>query len=158
MKKLRIPFRVHSTGWLLVALCISFGVMLDGPRLGLVFGLVMVASLLLHEGGHILAAVLLGVPVREFGLRIAGAYIRRARAATLQDEVLIAALLRSRPRPSSGLRQPRPRPRQSPAAPRQRRHAHPPRVTHLQRSPLGLELRRLSWRRSPKLSCKSPAR
>jgi len=91
MKKLRIPFRVHSTGWLLVALCISFGVMLDGPRLGLVFGLVMVASLLLHEGGHILAAVLLGVPVREFGLRIAGAYIRRARAATLQDEVLIAA-------------------------------------------------------------------
>ena len=91
MKKWRIPFRVHSTGWLLLLLCLSLGVMLFGPRLGLVFGLFMVASLLLHEGGHILAAIFLGVPVREFGLRIAGAYIRRARAATLQDEVLIAA-------------------------------------------------------------------
>jgi Zn-dependent protease len=91
MHKLRIPFRVHSTGWLLVVLCVSLGVMLQGPRLGLVFGLVMVASLLLHEAGHILAATFVGVPVREFGLNIAGAYVRRARAATQQDEVLIAA-------------------------------------------------------------------
>jgi Zn-dependent protease len=91
MLKLRIPFRVHTTGWLLLLLCISLGVVLDGPRLGLVFGLVMVASLLLHEAGHILAATFLGVPVRELGLNIAGAYIRRARAATQQDEVLIAA-------------------------------------------------------------------
>jgi Zn-dependent protease len=90
MEKLRIPFRVHSTGWLLVVLCISLGVMLDGPRPGLVFGIVMLASLLMHEAGHILAATFLGVPVREFGLRMAGAYIRRAPAATLQDEVLIA--------------------------------------------------------------------
>jgi Zn-dependent protease len=90
MKKFDIPFRVHSTGWLLLLLCISLGVVLFGPRLGLIFGLCMVSSLLLHEGGHILAAIFLGVPVREFGLHIAGAYIRRARAATLQDEVLIA--------------------------------------------------------------------
>ena len=90
MEKLLIPFRVHSSGWLLPILCISLGVMLDGPRPGLIFGIVMLASLLMHEAGHILAATFLGVPVREFGLRMAGAYIRRAPAATLQDEVLIA--------------------------------------------------------------------
>jgi Zn-dependent protease len=91
MKKLHIPFRMHQDGWLLLGCCLFLGIAVDGLRLGLVFGLVMVASLLLHEGGHILTAVFLGVPVREFGLRLAGAYIRRARAASLQDEVLIAA-------------------------------------------------------------------
>ncbi|HEX4322639.1 MAG TPA: site-2 protease family protein [Acidobacteriaceae bacterium] len=90
MEKLQIPFRVHSTGWLLLVFCLSLGVMIDGPRLGLFFGVMAVLSLLLHEAGHMLAAAFLGVPVREFGLRLAGAYIRRAYAATQQDEVLIA--------------------------------------------------------------------
>lgn len=91
MKKFSIPFRMHQDGWLLLGCCLFLGIAVDGLRLGVIFGLVMVASLLLHEGGHILAAVFLEVPVRELGLRIVGAYIRRARAATLQDEVLIAA-------------------------------------------------------------------
>ena len=38
-----------------------------------------------------LAAAFLGVPVREFGLEIRGAYIKRARATCRRDEVLIAA-------------------------------------------------------------------
>ena len=90
MVKWRIPFRMHLDGWMLLGCCIFLGIALDGLRLGLLFGLAMVASLLLHEGGHILAAGLLNVRVHEFGLRMAGAYIRRAYAASKQDEVLIA--------------------------------------------------------------------
>jgi Zn-dependent protease len=37
------------------------------------------------------AATLLGVPVREFGLKLAGAYIRRAYATRRRDEIFIAA-------------------------------------------------------------------
>lgn len=48
-------------------------------------------SLLLHEIGHILAATTLGVPVREFGLCLGGAYNRRAFAPSHRDEVLISA-------------------------------------------------------------------
>jgi Zn-dependent protease len=51
----------------------------------------MVESLLLHEEGHMLAATALGVPVREFGLCMGGAYTRRAPARCCRDEVLISA-------------------------------------------------------------------
>jgi Zn-dependent protease len=36
-------------------------------------------------------AKLLGVPVREFGLRLGGTYVKRARAVRHRDEILIAA-------------------------------------------------------------------
>lgn len=91
MVKLTIPFRMHQAGWILIAICAVIGIATNGWRLGVVFGFFMVASLLLHEAGHILAAAFLGVRVHEFGLRMAGAYIRRAYASTQQDEVLIAA-------------------------------------------------------------------
>jgi hypothetical protein len=58
---------------------------LDGWRLGIFSGAMMIASLLLHEAGPILAATFLRVPVHEFGLR-------RAYAPTQQDQVLIATL------------------------------------------------------------------
>jgi Zn-dependent protease len=87
---LTIPFRMHQAGWILIAICVVIGIAIDGWRLGIVFGFFMVASLLLHEAGHILAAAFLGVRVHEFGLRMAGAYIRRAYASSPQDEVFIA--------------------------------------------------------------------
>jgi Zn-dependent protease len=90
LDKILVPFRMHQAGWILLAFCAVLGIYLDGWRLGILFGAMMIASLLLHEAGHILAATFLGVPVHEFGLRLAGAYIRRAYAATQQDEVLIA--------------------------------------------------------------------
>ena len=37
------------------------------------------------------AATALGVPVREFGLRLGGAYTRRAYASRRRDEILISA-------------------------------------------------------------------
>jgi Zn-dependent protease len=86
-----IPFRMQKTGWLLLALCVLLGIELSGFRLGPVVGLVVAVSLLLHEVGHMLAAVMLRVPVREFGICLSGAYNRRAYASRRRDEVLISA-------------------------------------------------------------------
>jgi Zn-dependent protease len=51
----------------------------------------IVASLLLHEMGHMLVASMLGVPVREFGLCLGGAYNRRGTASRRRQELLIAS-------------------------------------------------------------------
>jgi len=91
MDRFFVPFRMHSTGWLLCAMCGSIGLWLGGWRLGFLIGVSLLASLLLHEVGHILAARLLWVPVREFGLRLGGAYNRRAFASRRRDEILISA-------------------------------------------------------------------
>jgi Zn-dependent protease len=82
---------MHRTGWWLVLLCGALGVRIAGWQLGLPLGALLLASLLLHEAGHMLAAALLKVPVREFGLELRGAYVRRAHATRRRDEILIAA-------------------------------------------------------------------
>lgn len=91
MDKYLVPFRMHDTGWLLLALCILLGIGLSGFWPGLALGAVLVVSLLLHEVGHMLAARMLRVPVREFGLCLAGAYNRRAHADRRSHEILISA-------------------------------------------------------------------
>ena len=91
MLRLRIPFCMHRTGWFLVLLCVILGVRMGGWQLGLPVGALLLASLLVHEAGHMLAASFLRVPVREFGLRLGGAYNRRAYATRRRDEILIAA-------------------------------------------------------------------
>jgi Zn-dependent protease len=82
---------MHNSGWLLLALCVLLGIEFSGLRLGLVVGAALAASLLLHEIGHMVAAILLRVPVREFGLCLIGAYNRRAYAGCRRDEVLISS-------------------------------------------------------------------
>lgn len=91
MARLIVPFCMHGTGWLLVLLCVVLGIGMGGWKLGLLEGALFLASLLLHEAGHILAAAILKVPVREFGLQFRGTYIRRAPATRRRDEILIAA-------------------------------------------------------------------
>ncbi len=86
-----VPFCMHRTGWIVVLLCAVLGVRIDGWQLGLPVGALLVASLLLHETGHMLTARFLSVPVREFGLTLGGAYTRRAQSTRRRDEVLIAA-------------------------------------------------------------------
>jgi Zn-dependent protease len=82
---------MHRNGWWLVLLCGVLGIRIVGWQLGLPLGALLLASLLLHEAGHMLAAALLKVPVREFGLELRGTYIRRAHATRRRDEILIAA-------------------------------------------------------------------
>jgi len=91
MLKFLVPFQMHKTGWVLVGCCALVGVRLDGWRLGLLLGALLVVSLLLHEVGHMMVARLLGVPVHEFGLRLLGAYNRREYAGSRRDEILISA-------------------------------------------------------------------
>lgn len=91
MPRLGVPFCLHRTGWFSVVLCLVFGVQIAGWQLGFPVGLLLLASLLLHEVGHMITATLLKVPVREFGLKLAGSYVRRAQAERRRDEILIAA-------------------------------------------------------------------
>ncbi len=91
MPRRTVPFCMHRTGWIVVLLCAVMGVRIDGLQLGLPVGALLLASLLLHEAGHMLAARYLSVPVREFGLTLGGAYTRRAQSTRRRDEVLIAA-------------------------------------------------------------------
>ena len=91
MSRFRVPFRMHHTGWLLFALCVLLGIRLSGLWLGLAVGAALVVSLLLHEVGHMLAAIMLRVPVWEFGLCLRGAYNRRSYAGRRSGEILISA-------------------------------------------------------------------
>lgn len=81
---------MHNTGWLLLAVCVLLGIEFSGLQLGFAVGAAVAASLLLHEVGHMLAAILLRVPVHEFGLCLKGAYNRRSYANCRRDEVLIS--------------------------------------------------------------------
>jgi Zn-dependent protease len=91
MVRAGVPFRMHHTGVFVVLLCLTIGIRVGGWQLGLPAGALLLASLLLHEAGHMLTARSLGVPVREFGLRLGGTYVKRAYAVRHRDEILIAA-------------------------------------------------------------------
>ena len=91
MSKFRVPFRMHVSGWVLVVFCGLIGIRFSGLWPGLVLGGSIVASLLLHELGHILASAALGVPVCEFGLCLRGAYNCRSTACRRRDNILISS-------------------------------------------------------------------
>ncbi|HUV68477.1 MAG TPA: site-2 protease family protein [Terracidiphilus sp.] len=91
MLRLGVPFRMHRTGWFLVVLCVVLGIRTGGWQLGFPLGALLLASLLIHEAGHMITARILRVPVREFGLKLSGTYVRRAQAHRRRDEILIAA-------------------------------------------------------------------
>ena len=91
MLRAGVPFRMHHTGVFVILLCLAVGIRVGGWQLGLPAGALLLVSLLLHEAGHMFAAKSLGVPVREFGLRLGGTYVKRARAVRHREEILIAA-------------------------------------------------------------------
>ena len=86
-----VPFRVSKWGWINPLCCFAIGISVYGWELGAATGALLVASLLLHEIGHIAIAKALDVPVHEFGFCFKGAYIRRAYAECRRDNVLISA-------------------------------------------------------------------
>jgi Zn-dependent protease len=90
MARFIVPFRMHKSGWVMLGMCCLLGAFLSGWRVGIVEGVLVIASLLLHEVGHMTAATVLGIPVREFGLAWRGAYNRRAYANRRRDEILIS--------------------------------------------------------------------
>jgi Zn-dependent protease len=89
--RLKVPFCMHRKGWFLILFCFAIGVRMSGWQLGLLLGVLLLASILLHEISHLLTATLFRVPMYELGIKPAGAYIRRAPARRRRDEILIAA-------------------------------------------------------------------
>ena len=85
-----VPFRMHAMGWVLLALCVLFGIAMHGWWPGVVEGSLVIFCLLLHEVGHMITASAFGVPVREFGLCGRGAYNRRAHSGRRRTEILIS--------------------------------------------------------------------
>jgi Zn-dependent protease len=90
MREFLVPFRMHMTGWLMLAACALIEIPHYGLCWGLIAGVLLIGSLLLHEVGHMLMATALGVKVSEFGVCLLGAYNRRAHANSQRDEVLVS--------------------------------------------------------------------
>lgn len=74
----------------MLAMCILFGIAILGLRPGAAEGALVIASLLLHEIGHMLAAIAVGVPVHEFGLYWRGAYNRRGYSGRRRAEIIVS--------------------------------------------------------------------
>jgi Zn-dependent protease len=74
----------------MIAACALIEIFHYGVWWGLAAAVLLIASLLMHEAGHMLVATALGVKVSEFGICLLGAYNRRAHANSRRDEVLIS--------------------------------------------------------------------
>lgn len=87
-----VAFKVDRGGAVTAGAVVLLGVIAMHGHFGagVLLGSLTVASLLLHESGHLLAARTLGVPVREVGLCLKGSYIRRAPGRTALDDAAIA--------------------------------------------------------------------
>ena len=90
MRQLLVPFKVPLTGWLMIASCAILEIFHYGVGWGFAAAILLFASLLLHDVGHMLMATALDVKVSEFGICLLGAYNRRARANSRRHEVLIS--------------------------------------------------------------------
>lgn len=87
----RIPFVLPLSGWLLIAALIVCGVKDLGFGSGIAGALLVIASLIVHELAHVLAAFVLKVRVYEIGIKFIGAYTRRRYANSRLEEVAISA-------------------------------------------------------------------
>jgi Zn-dependent protease len=87
----RISFTIHRSGWLLIAVLVALGWRDLGFTNGVLGGVVVVASLLIHELAHATAAVFFDVPVYGIGIKFVGAYIHRKHARRPLQDVIISA-------------------------------------------------------------------
>jgi len=87
----RISFTIHRSGWLVIAVFFAFGFRDLGFAKGVLGGVLIVVSLLIHELGHATAAVLFDVPVYGIGLKFIGAYTHRRYASRPIHDVIITA-------------------------------------------------------------------
>lgn len=88
---IRISFVIHRLGWLLIAGIMFCGYRDLGFREGLVGSVLVILSILVHELAHVLAAMILKVPVYEVGISFVGAYTRRKPANCRLHEAAIAS-------------------------------------------------------------------
>jgi len=87
----RVTFTIHRSGWVLIAVFMAFGWRDLGLREGIVGGLLVTLSLVIHELAHTFVARLLAVQVHGIGLKFVGAYTFRRHANRRLHDVMIAA-------------------------------------------------------------------
>jgi len=87
----RISFTMHRSGWLPVTALIALGIRDLGFPNGVFAGVLVVASMLVHELGHTSAALFFRVPVYGIGIKLVGAYTHRKHARRPMHDVIIAA-------------------------------------------------------------------
>ncbi len=87
-----IAFRIDRGGAVMMTTVVLIGLVAMAGHIaeGISLGTLTVASLLLHECGHLLAARILGVKVREIGVCLSGTYIRREQARAPLDDIAIS--------------------------------------------------------------------
>ena len=87
----RVTFTIHRSGWVLIAIFMAFGWRDLGLWNGILAGLLVTLSLVIHELAHTLVARLLAVPVHGIGIKVVGAYTFRKYANRRLHDVMIAA-------------------------------------------------------------------
>ena len=87
----RVWFTIHPSGWLLIAVFIGFGYRDLGLENGIIGGLLVTLSLVVHELAHVFVAAFFAVPVHGIGIRFKGAYTFRKHASRRMHDVVIAA-------------------------------------------------------------------
>jgi Zn-dependent protease len=87
----RISFKIHRSGWLVIAVLFACAFRDLGFANGVLGGALFVVSVLIHELGHASAAVFFDVPVYRIGLKFGGAYTYRKHARRPIHDVIIAA-------------------------------------------------------------------
>ena len=87
----RVSFTMHRSGWVLIAVLIGFGYRDLGLEKGILGGLLVTLSLVVHELAHVLVASFFAVPVHGIGIKFKGAYTFRKYANRRLHDVLIAA-------------------------------------------------------------------
>jgi stage IV sporulation protein FB len=85
-----LRFEASFGAFVLVAALALLGTMHLGFVPGAIAAALVIASLLIHEAGHLLAAKLCGVRVKAIGLCVKGAYLRRKDSKRAGAELLIA--------------------------------------------------------------------
>ena len=87
----RVSFTIHRSGWLLIAVLVAFGYRDLGLEKGILGGLLVTLSLVIHELAHVLVASFFAVPVHGVGIKFIGAYTFRKHARRRMHDVAIAA-------------------------------------------------------------------
>ena len=84
--------QIEATSGLPLLACVLVGIatLHLGPWRGSVGAVLLLASILLHEIGHLLMAQVLGVKVRSVGFCFKGAYLQRSDSGSATSELLIA--------------------------------------------------------------------
>ena len=86
-----VSLTIERSGMVLIVVLVALGWKDLGLARGIAGGLLVVASLLVHELAHTFAARYFGVAVHGIGIQFTGAYTRRKYASRPQQDAMIAA-------------------------------------------------------------------